>query len=419
MAAVAPSKSVGVLMVGTGEYTTGWTAAGASGSDKRLGVVALVMFDLRRRGMVDRIVLAGTNGTKMPLLRKHFADNMAAVYRGFDCSFESFPPDDVPSDCRAYLSAMDSMKAGDVVTVFTPDDTHFDICMAAIQRGLHVLVTKPAVKTLAEHRELAAAAARAGVRVCIEFHKRWDPIYADARARIACELGPLSFMSAYMSQPKAQLTTFAHWAGTGSDISYYLNAHHVDFAVWAAPHSRPLRVCASAATGVACAEPYCKIGAEDTICLTVQWEHLATGARAIAIFSASWIAPPSDVHSQQRFHCMGQTGEVIVDQAHRGYSLASDAAGFKSLNPLYMRYTPVDGMFAGQLCYGYRSLEAFVLAAAGASPDATLAGIEGTMLCTAILEAGRRSLDADSAWVVLEYEGTDRREPTGMHLQGA
>ena len=39
-----------VLMLGTGEYTTGFTAKGASNSDKSTGVVALVMLDLKRRG---------------------------------------------------------------------------------------------------------------------------------------------------------------------------------------------------------------------------------------------------------------------------------------------------------------------------------------------------------------------------------
>ena len=32
--------------------------------------------------------------------------------------------------------------AGDGVIIFTPDDTHFDIAMAAIERGMHVLITK-------------------------------------------------------------------------------------------------------------------------------------------------------------------------------------------------------------------------------------------------------------------------------------
>jgi D-galacturonate reductase len=64
-------------------------------------------------------------------------------------------------------------------------------------------------------------------------HKRCDPIYVDARDRIGSgKLGLFSFFSAYMSQPKVQLGTFRGWAGKASDISYYLNAHHVDFHAW-------------------------------------------------------------------------------------------------------------------------------------------------------------------------------------------
>jgi len=36
-----------------------------------------------------------------------------------------------------------------------------------------------------------------------------------------------------MSQPKKQLATFRAWAGKSSDISYYLNSHHIDFLCWA------------------------------------------------------------------------------------------------------------------------------------------------------------------------------------------
>lgn len=41
---------VDVVMVGTGEYTTGYVGGDKADSDKGCGVVALVMFDLRRRG---------------------------------------------------------------------------------------------------------------------------------------------------------------------------------------------------------------------------------------------------------------------------------------------------------------------------------------------------------------------------------
>lgn len=35
---------------------------------------------------------------------------VAAVYKGLDVSFESFPADNVESDPNAYLTALDSMK---------------------------------------------------------------------------------------------------------------------------------------------------------------------------------------------------------------------------------------------------------------------------------------------------------------------
>jgi len=50
------------VIFGTGEYVTGWTGAEGSKSDKSLGVVALVHFDLRERGLIgDKIALCGTN----------------------------------------------------------------------------------------------------------------------------------------------------------------------------------------------------------------------------------------------------------------------------------------------------------------------------------------------------------------------
>lgn len=59
-----------------------------------------------------------------------------------------------------------------------------------------------------------------------------------------------------------------------------------------------------------------------------------------ALYTASWIAPKADCHTQQYFHYMGQKGEIRADQAHRGYTMSTDEAGFAQLNPLYMKYTP-------------------------------------------------------------------------------
>ena len=59
------------------------------------------------------------------------------------------------------------------MTIFTPDDTHFSIAMDCIAAGLHVLIAKPAVKTLEQHRALNAAAKEHGVLVAVEYHKRY------------------------------------------------------------------------------------------------------------------------------------------------------------------------------------------------------------------------------------------------------
>lgn len=96
-------------------------------------------------------------------------------------------------------------------------------------------------------------------------------------------------------------------------------------------------------------------------------------------------------------------GEVRVDQAHRGYSVVDDDIGKIDFNPFYMKYSPDEaGRFDGQRGYGYISLEKFVDACRDVNAGNTTADqydahhlptIANTVLTTAILEAGRRSLD--------------------------
>jgi D-galacturonate reductase len=336
-----------------------------------------------------------------------------------DLTCETFPGDDeVKPD--AYVGAAESFQAGDVAVIFTPDDTHFSIALECIQRGMHVMVTKPIVQTLEHHEKLAKAAEEKGVLVAVEVHKRLDPFYADARDRARSSLGNFQYMYAYMSQPKHQLETFKAWAGKSSDISYYLNSHHIDFSEWTlAGIARPVRVTATGSTGVAKSKG---METEDSITLTVQWQNLNDKSLGCAVYTSSWVAPKSDVHSQQRFFYMGTRGEINVDQAHRGCTVATDDGPFASVNPLFMKYTPTNGKFAGQGSYGVKSFENFIDACrsinAGTSKandydDGSLATVHTTMQGTAILEAGRRSLDNDGQPMDILYN-SDETEPIGI-----
>ena len=406
-----------VLMVGTGEYTTGYVAStgAASTSDKKIGVVGLTMFDLRCRGKVGDLSMVGVSGKKYPAIREHLQKNIQNVYNDLDVKFESFPADD-ENDPDAYKTAIDALPKGSAVTVFTPDPTHYPIALYAIQHGHHVLITKPAAKLLSEHLHLLSEAKKNNVLVYIEHHKRYDPAYTDAKFR-SKSLGDFNYWYSYMSQPKSQLKTFASWAGKESDISYYLNSHHIDICEWMVRDRGwiPTTVRASGSTGIS-ESLGCQAGTEDTITLMVDWinskpEH--KGKRATGVYTASWTAPQNaGVHSQQHFHYIASKGEISVNQAKRGYDVVADDypnevgeanAGPKWYNPFYMRYAPdEEGNFAGQGGYGYVSFEKFVDYARKVNEGSvTLEEIDkrglptgrNTVLTTAILEAGRRSLD--------------------------
>lgn len=230
-----------------------------------------------------------------------------------------------------------------------------------------------------------------------------------------------------MTQPSFQLDTFRSWAGSSSDISYYLNSHHVDFLNWClAGHARPRFVTALGATGFAAGKGFAPDTC-DTVSLSVHYEHSAAlgGVWGAAVFVASWIAPPTDVHTQQGFTFLGHGGQCVVDQAHRGYNVANASSTLQSVNPLYMSYAPdPDGNFAGHSGYGYRTFDRFVHVAkqcnAGASVESlrpVIAMAVDTLQTTAVLEAGFRSLKKGGAKIEILYDN-DKDWNTPVRLGG-
>jgi D-galacturonate reductase len=161
---------------------------------------------------------------------------------------------------------------------------------------------------------------------------------------------------------------------------------------------------------------------------------------------------------------------VNIDQAHRGYNMSTDGDGYRSLNPLFMKYTPTDGKFSGQMGYGYRCVHVFMYlciyvpfvvlfdcstrwsiciclfffllflllfffagdylrsfkefvdavalinsgAAEVADFDHRVASIGTTFRTTAILEAGRRSLDGQCSVQILYSDPSKPCQPTGL-----
>lgn len=65
----------------------------------------------------------------------------------------------------------------DAVILCTPDDEHFRPCMMAIEQGYNVLLEKPIAQTIEECQQIAAAAHRKGVIVCVCHVLRYHPYF--------------------------------------------------------------------------------------------------------------------------------------------------------------------------------------------------------------------------------------------------
>lgn len=120
-----------------------------------------------------------------------------------------------------------------------------------------------------------------------------------------------------------------------------------------------------------------------------------------------------DLELADRHSDLASGGEIHIDQAKRGYEVAAETDGqMMWYNPFYMNYTPdEEGNFNGQHGYGYISFEKFVDAVMGYKDgkrtledlDASgLPTLRNTIATTAILEAGRRSLDACGKGMCIE-----------------
>ena len=113
---------------------------------------------------------------------------------------------------------------------------------------------------------------------------------------------------------------------------------------------------------------------------------------------------------------MASNGEIRVDQAKRGYDVAADSDGqLMWYNPFYMKYAPdEEGNFNGQTGYGYISFEKFVDAVTALNEEKItldaldtrgLPTLKNTIATTAILEAGRKSLDEGRTMEIIEKQG--------------
>jgi predicted dehydrogenase len=224
-----------------------------------------------------------------------------------------------------YREMLDRAKL-DAVTIVTPDHLHREMALAAIERGLHVLVEKPLDTTVEGCRQIIDAAKAKGVLLQVDFHKRFDPEHrAVERAIRQGRMGQILYGYAWMEDRiEIPVDWFPHWAGASSP-AWFLGVHFYDLVRWmiksdaAEVYARGQKSKLKQEMG---------LDAFDSISAHVTF---ANGAQFA--FQTSWILPRSfEAVVNQGVRLIGTDGIWEVDSQARGSQSCLPDAGMQTWN---------------------------------------------------------------------------------------
>ena len=78
---------------------------------------------------------------------------------------------------KRFTSVDELIDESDAIDIVTPTTTHFELAVAAIQKGKHVFIEKPLTHTLAEAEKLVALAQAKAVKVQVGYVERFNPAF--------------------------------------------------------------------------------------------------------------------------------------------------------------------------------------------------------------------------------------------------
>jgi len=222
----------------------------------------------------------------------------------------------------------------DLIDICTPGDTHAEIALAALAAGKHVLCEKPLANTVAEAREMAAAAAVAqthGVRAMCGFNYRRVPAVELMRRMVADgRIGVLrhvraQYLQDWIVDPSFPLVWRLRKEVAGSGALGDIGAHIIDMTQYVSGQSiatvsalmetfvrtRPLP---SASSGLAASASHSETGEAETGEVTVDdaaifLARLSGGA--VATYEATRFA--TGRKNGLRVELNGSLGSLVFD----------------------------------------------------------------------------------------------------------
>ena len=235
----------------------------------------------------------------------------------------------------------------DVVAIGSPSGVHAEQAMAAIARGLHVLVEKPLDITTARIDAVIEAADRAGVKVGVFFQDRLTPDLVEIKTKIeAGALGTPVFASGRVKWYRPpEYYADSKWRGTwrldGGGVLMNQAIHTLDALLWL--FGPAARVSGRVATR------FHEIEVEDTAAALIEFTSGAYG-----MLEASTAAFPG---LPRRIEVTGTRGTLVHEQEARP-AVVADASGHRRVFEDFFAAIETNGTPACDAREGRRSVAA-------------------------------------------------------------
>jgi predicted dehydrogenase len=196
------------------------------------------------------------------------------------------------------------------VSVATPDFAHREPALAVARSGKHLLVEKPLATTVEDAEGIIQAAEKAGVKLMVDFHNRWNPPFNLAKADIdAGEIGEPLLVYARLNNTLSVPTEMLSWASRSTTL-WFTGSHLIDLVCWLVG-DRVTRVYSVARSKVL------KGLGLDTPDFFETILEFAEGA--VAVVETCWVLPDSEpTVIDFKMQIVGTTGAFQIDPSHSG-----------------------------------------------------------------------------------------------------
>ncbi|WP_042222663.1 Gfo/Idh/MocA family protein [Oceanobacillus manasiensis] len=151
------------------------------------------------------------------------------------------------ADAKVYAKYLDLLEdtSIDVIHVLTPNNSHAEISIAALEAGKHVMCEKPMAKTSAEAQKMVEAAKRTGRKLTIGYNNRFRPDSQYLhKLSSQGDLGEVYFAKAHAIRRRAVPTwgVFLDKEKQGGGPLIDIGTHALDLTLWMMNNYKPKSV---------------------------------------------------------------------------------------------------------------------------------------------------------------------------------